>query len=162
MAGVRTTSSRPCQTTNSAFRYKGSMNQQKQRVVVVGASPKADRYSNKALRLLVEHGHDVIPVNSKESLIEGIPVVRRMEEITDHVDTVTLYVSAETSTALGGAILLLMPDRVIFNPGAENPVLRETFNNQVNQKVFHAQAAYCSKRFEYPLLGEGIHPSSRL
>ena len=95
----------------------------KQRVVVVGASPNPERYSNHAVRLLVQHGHEVVPINPAVSSIEGISVVPRLEDITGHVDTVTLYVSAQRSSALEGPLAALHPDRVIFNPGAENPAL---------------------------------------
>ena len=95
----------------------------KQRVVVVGASPKPERYSNLALRLLVEHGHEVVPINPVVSSIEGIPVVPRLDDLTGHVDTVTLYVSPKISSVLVGPLTALHPDRVIFNPGTENPVL---------------------------------------
>ncbi len=95
----------------------------KQRVVVVGASPKEERYSNRAVRLLVEHGHEVVPVNPAESSIEGIPVVPRLDDLGGHVDTVTLYVSPKISSAMEEPLTALNPDRVIFNPGTENPAL---------------------------------------
>ncbi|MBN2293678.1 MAG: CoA-binding protein [Pirellulales bacterium] len=104
------------------------MAHKKQRVVVVGASTKPERYSNRAVRSLVQHGHDVLPVNPVVSSIEGIPVVSRLDDITGHVDTVTLYVSAKISSALEDSLTTLHPDRVIFNPGAENPALSEALN----------------------------------
>ena len=97
-----------------------------QRVVVVGASAKPERYSNRAVHLLIQHGHEVVPVNPAVSSIEGLPVVSRIEDLSGHVDTLTLYVSEEKSSALEDAIIHLHPDRVIFNPGAENPALRAT------------------------------------
>ncbi len=106
------------------------MADKKQRVVVVGASSKPERYSNRALRLLIQHGHDVVPINPTASLIEGRRVVPKLEELSGHVDTVTLYVSAERSSALEHTLTSLRPDRVIFNPGAENPALRATLEAQ--------------------------------
>jgi predicted CoA-binding protein len=97
---------------------------QKQRVVVVGASPKPERYSNQAVRSLVQHGHEVVPINPAASLIDGIPVLPRLEQIEGRVDTVTLYVSAKRSSKLEDVIIRIHPDRVIFNPGAENPDLQ--------------------------------------
>lgn len=100
------------------------MTPRKQRVVVVGASPKRERYSNQAVRLLVQCGHEVVPIHPAATSIEGLPVVSRLEDLTGHVDTVTLYVSGNRSSALEGPITRLQPDRVIFNPGTENPDLR--------------------------------------
>ena len=102
----------------------------KQRVVVVGASAKPERYSNRAVRLLIQHGHDVVPIHPTESLIEGIPVVPTLEGLSGHVNTVTLYVSAKRSSTLEDAITSLKPNRVIFNPGAENPDLRAALEAQ--------------------------------
>ena len=102
---------------------EGIMDDKNQRVIVIGASAKPERYSNRAVRLLLEHGHEVVPVNPGISSIEDIPVIPKLENVSGHVDTVTLYVSAERSSALKDAIIHLHPDRVIFNPGAENPTL---------------------------------------
>jgi predicted CoA-binding protein len=96
----------------------------RQRVVVLGASPKPERYSNRAVRLLVRYGHEVIPVHPSAATIEGLPAVAGLEQVDGVVDTVTVYVSAATSASLGPAIVELAPGRVIFNPGAENPDLQ--------------------------------------
>lgn len=94
-----------------------------QRVVVLGASHKPERYSNQAIRLLLAHGHTVIPVHPRLDRVEGLPVVARLDEIADPVDTLTLYVGPERSDELVDAIVRLHPGRVIFNPGTENPAL---------------------------------------
>lgn len=41
-------------------------------VVVIGASAKPERYSNKAIRMLIEYGHTPIPVAPREEEIEGL------------------------------------------------------------------------------------------
>jgi len=97
--------------------------QSTQRVAVLGASPKPERYSNMAVRLLNEKGHDVIPVHPAHDMIENLPAARRIEDIDGRVDTVTVYLSAKVSSKLEGALLSLAPGRVIFNPGAENEPL---------------------------------------
>ena len=101
------------------------MNSKKQRVVVVGASSKPERYSNQAVRLLLQYGHDVVPVNPAQQLIENLPVVPSLEDIDGPVDTVTLYISPKHSSGFGDALVNLNPGRVIFNPGTENPELEE-------------------------------------
>lgn len=95
----------------------------KQRVAVIGASQKPERYSNQAVRMLLEHGHETIPVNPAIDKIEGITVARHISHITGHVDTVTLYTSPTISNSMQEALMALKPDRVIFNPGAENAPL---------------------------------------
>jgi predicted CoA-binding protein len=95
-------------------------------VAVLGASPKPERYSNRAIRMLGEYGHRVIPVNPAQATIEGLPVSAHVEDIREPVDTVTVYVSPAHSDPLLPGLLALKPKRVIFNPGAENPKLEQT------------------------------------
>lgn len=92
-------------------------------VVVLGASDKPDRYSYKAVKLLEEHGHKVIPVHPTLKNIEGLTVVNNLSAITEHIDTLTLYVGAAASSSMQSEILALKPKRIIMNPGAENPDL---------------------------------------
>lgn len=95
-----------------------------QTVAVLGASPKPDRYSNRAVRMLKEAGHRVIPIHPKLDLIEDIPVVHHLDDIQDPVDTLTLYVGPERLQSITDAIVSLKPGRVIFNPGTESDDLQ--------------------------------------
>ena len=42
-----------------------------ERVAILGASADAERFSNQAQRMLKQHGHAVVPVSPKESVIDG-------------------------------------------------------------------------------------------
>jgi predicted CoA-binding protein len=44
-------------------------------VVVLGASPKPERYSWQAVNTLTEHGHRVLPVNPYHREVAGIQCV---------------------------------------------------------------------------------------
>ena len=101
----------------------------KQRVVIVGASDNPERYSHRALLLLRKHGHEVVPVHPKLAAIEGITVVADLSAITSPVDTVTMYVGAAISNGLTEKLTALKPQRVIFNPGAENAPLADALQN---------------------------------
>lgn len=94
-----------------------------ERVVIVGASNNPERYSHRALLLLRQHGHEVVPVHPRLAEIEGIPVVSDLSGIAGPVDTVTMYVGAAISAGLLDKLIALKPHRVIFNPGAENAAL---------------------------------------
>jgi predicted CoA-binding protein len=98
-------------------------------VVVLGASPKTSRYSNMAVRQLKSNGFRVIPVNPGHSNVEGLETVSRLSEIEEPVHTLTLYLSPVWSERIAEDILNLKPDRVIFNPGTESYILRESLNN---------------------------------
>ncbi len=92
----------------------------KQTVVILGASNKPERYSHKAQLLLQDHGHDVILVSPKVKEINGTPVLPDLSSIKEHVHTLTMYVGSQASTPIIEEIVALSPDRVIFNPGTEN------------------------------------------
>lgn len=95
-----------------------------QTVAVLGASTNTERYSNKAVRLLREHGHRVIPVNPAQNVIEGLPVAHSLGDIREDVDTLSLYMAPKHLAALADSIVAMKPGRVIFNPGTEDPALQ--------------------------------------
>lgn len=94
-----------------------------ERVAVVGASPLEDRYSNKAMRLLAEYGHEPIPVAPKHEKIEGRTVYHSLADLPGEVDTVTLYLGVPRQEKVIDQIIGLHPKRVIFNPETENPAV---------------------------------------
>jgi len=94
-------------------------------VVVLGASNKPERYSYQAVKLLAEKGHAVFPVHPAISEIDGIPVFKRLADISTPIHTITVYLAPERSTALADEILSARSKRVIFNPGAENSDLAQ-------------------------------------
>lgn len=93
------------------------------RVVVLGASPKTDRYACKAMRQLQQHGYAAIPVNPAFTDVLGERCYDSIAEVPQPIDTVTMYLGAARSTPLIDEILAAKPRRIIFNPGAENPDL---------------------------------------
>jgi len=99
------------------------MSTPRQRVVVLGATHKPERYSNQAIRLLHEHGHAVVPVHPRLDRVEDLPTVSSLDAVPGPVDTLTLYIGPERSAVLIDAIIRLRPGRVIFNPSTENPAL---------------------------------------
>jgi predicted CoA-binding protein len=93
------------------------------RTVIVGASPKPERYANKAQQMLVVNDHEVVGVRPGITEIEGMLCVPGLKNVTGIVDTVTMYISASRSSSMIDDLLELKSRRVIFNPGSENPVL---------------------------------------
>jgi len=89
-------------------------------VAIIGATDDHTRYAYKALKMLQSHGHRPIPVNPNLESIEGIKAYHTLKDITEPVDTVTLYVRPEISSKLVDDILAVNPRRIIMNPGAEN------------------------------------------
>ncbi len=99
------------------------------KVVVLGASPNPMRYSYKAIRLLLTHGHKPVPIGIREGEIDGIKIIKGTPQVND-VHTVTLYLGPARQKQYYDYILSLNPRRVIFNPGTENQELRQILDSQ--------------------------------
>lgn len=93
------------------------------RVVVLGASANPARMSYQAVKELREAGHEVLPVHPAISSLHGAEVLTDLMEVQGKVDTLTVYVNAARSSGMEEMMLDLPVQRVIFNPGAENPEL---------------------------------------
>jgi predicted CoA-binding protein len=96
----------------------------KQNVAILGASQKTERYSYKALKMLLENDHNVFPVHPILKDIEGHEVYAKLENIKEAVDTLTVYVGPKWIEAMIDEIVEFKPGRVILNPGTESEPLK--------------------------------------
>ena len=88
--------------------------------LIIGASENENRYSNMAVRRLVEKGIPVCAVGKKEGHINNVPVIKEIP--TDkQFHTVSVYLNPHNQVAIMEKIISLKPARIIFNPGTENP-----------------------------------------
>lgn len=97
------------------------------RVAVIGASPKEETYSNKAIKAFKNAGWNVIPVGRWEGSIEGEIIVSDVSE-AKNIDMIAMYISAEAqrrNASLVDSICKSGAKLVIFNPGTENKTLEE-------------------------------------
>lgn len=108
----------------------------KKKTLVFGASLKPERYANIAIHKLVNHGHEVVAFGSKKGEVAGITIDTELMSYKD-IDTVTLYLSDTNQTPYYGYLIKLGPERVIFNPGTENP----EFYNLLKQNNIEAEEA---------------------
>jgi predicted CoA-binding protein len=92
-------------------------------VVVLGASPKPDRYAYRAMQMLREHGHRAVPVNPAFDEVLGEHCYDTIRDVPTPIDTVTVYLGKARSDPLIDEIVGSKPRRIIMNPGAENPSL---------------------------------------
>ena len=95
----------------------------KETVAVLGASPKADRYAYRAMKMLTDHGHSAVPVNPAFEEVLGEKCYRSIADVPASIDTVTLYLGKQRSDPLIDEIVHAKPRRIIMNPGAENAEL---------------------------------------
>ena len=94
-------------------------------VAVLGASTNPERYSNRAVRMLMEKGYRVIPVHPRAERVEGLEVKPTLDLIEESVDTLTVYVRPRIALDELESIIDLGPNRVILNPGTESEKLRQ-------------------------------------
>jgi uncharacterized protein len=91
--------------------------------LVLGASPKPERYSFKAVSNLRERGLPVVAIGIRESLIRDVIIRTGMPDDTGPVQTVALYLGPRNQLPYYDYIIGLKPERIIFNPGTWNPDL---------------------------------------
>jgi predicted CoA-binding protein len=103
------------------------MDLEKKVTLVLVASEKPDRYSYKAVNMLVENNVPVVAVSRRPGnigdtiFVQGKPVVKG-------IHTVTLYLNALNQVSFYDYILEIAPQRVLFNPGTENSELQLLLN----------------------------------
>lgn len=92
------------------------------KTLVLGASPNPIRFSHKAVKSLVRHGHEVVPLGIRNGDIMWQKILIGNPKIDD-IHTITLYLNPQRQKEYYDYILSLSPKRIIFNPGTENQEL---------------------------------------
>ncbi|MEO6188630.1 MAG: CoA-binding protein [Ginsengibacter sp.] len=93
------------------------------KTLVLGASTNPSRYSFLAIQKLTKKGHEIIAIGSRIGKVDNVEIVSERSEI-DNLDTVTLYLNATNQKQYYDYIISQHPNRIIFNPGAENEELK--------------------------------------
>jgi predicted CoA-binding protein len=107
----------------------------KKKTLVVGASPKPDRYGYKAVERLTRYDHPVYAYGIRSGGIGEIKI--SSEWPNDEFDTVTLYLNPTRQDEYYDRIIALNPKRVIFNPGTEN----KGFENKLSENGIESERA---------------------
>jgi len=90
------------------------------KTLVLGASLKAERYSNIAIHRLRKFNIETAAIGLRSGTVDDVQIHTDLVPFTD-IDTVTLYLNADRQEEYYEYIVGLKPNRVIFNPGTENP-----------------------------------------
>ena len=93
------------------------------KTLVLVASVKPDRYSNKAVKLLMENDVPTIALSRRNGAIDDLEFLVG-KPIVEGVHTITLYLNPYNQQEFYSYILSLNPKRVLFNPGTEKPQLQ--------------------------------------
>mgnify|MGYP001158811786 FL=1 len=93
--------------------------------LVIGASLRESRFSNICVRTLAAGHFPVTALGLREGFIDNIPVQSGFP-VLQGIHTITLYLGPQNQPIYYDYILSLKPERVIFNPGTENPEFQQT------------------------------------
>jgi len=94
------------------------------KTLVLGGSINPGRYANKAIRKLRSYGHTVVSVGNKEGTVEDV-IIRKGTPFFNDLHTITVYLSAKNQKQYYDYLIGMQPERIVFNPGAENQELAE-------------------------------------
>lgn len=91
------------------------------RVMVIGASSDPDKFGNKAVRAyLRQGGHEVFPVNPKETEIEGLRCYADVSAVPGPIDRASMYLPAAVSLKVLDALAARGDVAELWlNPGAD-------------------------------------------
>jgi len=107
----------------------------KQTALVLGASLKPERYSNIAIRRLSSKHIEVKALGLRNGEVDGIFIDTEPLPHKD-IHTVTLYLNPQRQKQYYDYIIGLNPERVIFNPGTENPEFYKVLSeHQINYDI---------------------------
>ncbi|HAM09099.1 MAG: CoA-binding protein [Bacteroidetes bacterium GWE2_41_25] len=88
--------------------------------LVLGASTKPERFSNKAIKRLQKLNYPVIALGLREDYIGELRILKGMPQDLGPVHTIALYLGAGNQKQYYDYIISLKPRRIIFNPGTIN------------------------------------------
>jgi predicted CoA-binding protein len=96
------------------------------KTVIMGATPNNTRYAYAAAERLHRKNIPFIPLGIKKGEVFGEKILDlRAKPIIKDVHTVTMYIGPQNQAEWEQYIIELRPNRVIFNPGTENPEFME-------------------------------------
>lgn len=96
-----------------------SNNKEDFNTLVFGASLKEIRASNRVVKSLRNKNFPVIAFGGRSGYIEDVHVETELKN-WKNIHTITMYMGEKRQKQFEDFLLSLNPDRIIFNPGAEN------------------------------------------
>ncbi len=99
------------------------------KTLVLGGSPKPERFSNKAIIKLRSFNHEVISIGQKQAMVGDVVIETSMINF-DNIHTITIYLGPNNQVDYYDYLLGLGASRIIFNPGTENKELSDMAKNK--------------------------------
>ena len=105
------------------------------KTLVIGASLKEQRYSNIAIRRLRNYEIETVAIGLRQGMVGDVIIDTELLAYTG-IHTITLYLNSKRQSQYYDYIINLKPQRVIFNPGTENPEFYEMLEkNNIDYEV---------------------------
>jgi len=92
-------------------------------VAVIGASGNRSKFGNRAVRAFLQQGYTVIPINPRETEVEGLKSYPSVLDVPGTIDMASVYVPPEIGEQVIGEIARKGIAEVWLNPGAESDEL---------------------------------------
>jgi predicted CoA-binding protein len=89
---------------------------------VVGASADRDKYGNRVLRCYQQNGLTAIPVNPKETEIEGVACVAGVSDLPDEVKSISMITPPKVTEQVVEDAIKRGITAIWMQPGAESAV----------------------------------------
>lgn len=90
-------------------------------VAILGASTDRSKYGNKAVRAFRAQGFTVVPINPKESVIEGETAYASVLDYPGTIDEASVYLPPTVGVAAMEQLKQKGVPVVWLNPGADGP-----------------------------------------
>jgi predicted CoA-binding protein len=99
------------------------------KTAVIGVTPNESRYSYIAVTRLHAHNYPVVALGFRPGTIADQKIVLDWPDTIEDLKMVTMYIGGHRQPEFYDYILGLKPEKIIFNPGTENP----EFYNKLDQ-----------------------------
>lgn len=87
---------------------------------VIGASANRQKFGNKVLRCYMQHNLRVIPVNPKESIIEGLSAIKDISSLPSDVKSISIITPPEVTEIIVEQAINKGIQNIWIQPGAES------------------------------------------
>jgi uncharacterized protein len=89
-------------------------------VAVIGASSNRRKFGNRAVRAFVNEGYAVVPINPRETEIEGLRTYKSVLDVPGPIDMASFYVPPDVGERVMDEVARKGITEVWLNPGAES------------------------------------------
>ncbi|MGN6546610.1 MAG: CoA-binding protein [Aureliella sp.] len=87
---------------------------------VAGASPNREKYGNKCLRALKQHGKNVVGIHPTATNVEGVPTYKSLAEVPGQVESLSIVTPPKVTETIVAEAIERGVRSVWMQPGAES------------------------------------------